>query len=474
MQEVHVHRLTRIMRAAAAAAIMSAVAAGSFAQQPAAAPAQPAASTAKKKAVKDQAEYDIFNEALKDQNNPQKQIQDLDTWTQKYPDSDYKWDRLYMYMQDYSRLTPPQPQKIVEYGQQLMSQDLKSVFDDKAGPLKILDILYKVATNVPALANATQDQMDLARKAAQQLKDQANAYFVPENKPEKTDDAAWAKAKTDLLSAADNSVLALELMPASQAMARKDCAAAVPLYVKALQDRPQRSLISYELANAMVCLQKTDPSMVPKAIYEFERAAVIDPTLGDPKNDPKKLTDYADSLYTTVHGSDEGLAQLKDMVKQSPLPPDGFVIKTKAQMAAEKDAEFAKNNPKLALWNGIKTALDAPDGETYFSSQLKDSAVPQLRGVVLEGKPACRSKELMVYVPGADPAEVKPAEITIKLDEALAGKVEPGSEILWEGVPTAFTKSPFMLTMDAEKAKTEVKTTPCAAPAKKSAPAKKK
>jgi hypothetical protein len=42
-------------------------------------------------------------------------------------------------------------------------------------------------------------------------------------------------------------------------------------------------------------------------------------------------------------------------------------------------------------------------------------------------------------------------------------------------VPKAFTKDPFMLTMEAEKAKVEnLKTTPCgAAPAKKAAPKKK-
>src|SRR5579883_100955 len=195
-QEVHVHKLIRILPFVMAAALMAAIAAGGYAQQPAGAADQKTESTAKKKAVKDQGEYDIFNEALKDQaSNPQKEIQDLDTWTQKYPDSDYKYNRLYMYMQAYSRLNPPQPQKVVEYGQQLMGQDLKSIFDDKNGPLTILDILYKVATSVPALPNATQEQIDLARKAAQQLKEQANAYFIPTNKPEKTDEAAWTKAK---------------------------------------------------------------------------------------------------------------------------------------------------------------------------------------------------------------------------------------------------------------------------------------
>jgi hypothetical protein len=476
-QEVHVHTLKTTLKAIMAAAVLCAVAATGFAEPqaaPAAAQAQPAQPSKK---VKDQAEYDIFNEALKDQvSNPQKEIQDLDTWAQKYADSDYKWDRLYMYMQAYSKLNPPQPAKVVEYGSQLMGQDMKSIFNDKNGPLSILNILYLTATNVSALPNPTPDQIDLGKKSAQRLKDEAKAYFTPENKPAGTADAAWTKAKSDLDGAADHTLLYLDVLPANQAMGKKDCAAAEPMYVKALQDRPTSSYISYQLAQSMLCLQKTKPEMAAQAIYEFQRAAVIDPTLGDPKNNPKQLTDYADRLYTTVHGSDEGLAQLKDMAKQNPLPPAGFEIKTKDQIAAEKANEFAKNNPKLALWNGIKTALTAPDGDQYFATQLKDSGVPQLRGVVVEGKPSCRSKEILVYVPNPAQPDEKSAEITIKLDAPLTGKPEAGSEIQWEGVPTAFTKTPFMLTMESEKAKVEVKASACAAAPvhKKSAPAKKK
>src|SRR5689334_15912144 len=123
---------------------MSAFAAAALAQQPAAAAAQgeqkPAAP---EKKVKDQGEYDIFNEALKDQNGDQKkEVQDLDTWTQKYPDSDYKWDRIYMYMQAYSKMNPPQPEKVVDYGQQLMNQGLTKVFSGAQAPLNALDVLY--------------------------------------------------------------------------------------------------------------------------------------------------------------------------------------------------------------------------------------------------------------------------------------------------------------------------------------------
>ncbi|MCX6630060.1 MAG: hypothetical protein NTW28_20780, partial [Candidatus Solibacter sp.] len=62
-----------------------------------------------------------------------------------------------------------------------------------------------------------------------------------------------------------------------------------------------------------------------------------------------------------------------------------------------------------------------------------------------------------------------------KLDAALTGAPEAGGTIQWTGVPTAFVKDPFMLTMETEKAKVEnLKLSPCTvAPAKKAAPKKK-
>jgi hypothetical protein len=110
---------------------------------------------------------------------------------------------------------------------------------------------------------------------------------------------------------------------------------------------------------------------------------------------------------------------------------------------------------------------------------MKDAAVPKLKGMVVEGKPACRSKEILVSVPEPEEKGTPQAVIALKLDTALTGKPEPG-EIQFEGVPTAFKPDPFLLTMDTEKAKIEgLKVSPCAAaPAsrggvKKAAPKKK-
>jgi hypothetical protein len=110
----------------------------------------------------------------------------------------------------------------------------------------------------------------------------------------------------------------------------------------------------------------------------------------------------------------------------------------------------------------VKGALAASEGEAYFASSLKDAAVPQLRGVLLEAKPACRPKELLVIVPMPDAPRPTEAEILLKLDKPIAGKPAPGTEFQWQGVPTAFTAQPFLLTMDTESAKLDgIKGAPC-------------
>jgi hypothetical protein len=461
--------LRLILKAIAAVAVLGAVAwTGAAPVALAQAPA------AQQKKVKDQGEYEIYNEAIKDASNPSKEIQDLDAWTQKYPDSDYKDDRLYMYMQAYSKMTPPQSQKVIDYGQQLINKGLNTVFPGQGGGLNILNVLFLVSWNVASLPNPTPEQLALGEKAARQLLDFAPKYFVAENKPAGTTDQAWAAARADIEKRTKTALGAMAVAPGNAAMAKDDCAAAESAYAKALGDYPDNASISYNLGRALNCLARKQPDKAtdfgPRAIYEFVRAAVVDPTLGG-SADPKKISDYANSIYTTYHGSDEGLDQLKQQVKSSPLPPAGFSVETSAAVSNRKQKEFADKNPQLALWMGIKGQLADTNGQQYFEGQLKDADVAgqngarALKGTIVEGKPACRSKELLISIP--DPTRqggTSRAEITLKLDVPLTGKPAPGETIEFDGVPRAFTKDPFMLTMETDKSKiTGLKVESCGA-----------
>src|ERR1039457_1542861 len=145
---------------------------------------QAAAQTAQpQKKVKDQGEYDIYNNVLKDapaQAWP-KLLQDLDTWAQKYPESDYKDDRLYYYVQAYSGAN--QPAKELDIAGQLLARDLTTVFPD---PKQVLTVLYMTCVNVQKAPAPTPEQAATGEKAAHQLADFVPTYFVAANKPANT------------------------------------------------------------------------------------------------------------------------------------------------------------------------------------------------------------------------------------------------------------------------------------------------
>ena len=421
--------------------------------------AQTAAPAAKKKEVKDQGEFEIYNQAIKNANNPAQLLKDLDTWAQKYPDSDFKDDRAYMYMQAYSKVQPPQPQKVIEHGQQLIAKDLKTVFPDAASQPNILTVLFQVAWNVATLPNPTPDQLALGERAGKQLLEFVPGYFVPGNKPAATSEKEWADARADVEKRAKLALTTIRLAPANVALAKNDCATAESLYMKALAENPDNAAVSYNLGRTLSCLAKANPDKsaeyATRAIYQFVRASVVDATLGGTV-EAKKIQDYAATVYTSYHGSEDGLEQLRQQVKASATAPAGFTIESAAAASARKQKEFAEKNPQLALWMGIKGQLADTNGPQYFEGQLKDADVAgqggakALKGTLIEGRPACRSKELLVGIP--EPGQQAKGEILLKLDAPLTGKPEAG-EIEFDGVPRAFTREPFLLTMEVEKAK---------------------
>jgi hypothetical protein len=441
------------------------------------------AQAAPEKKVKDQGEYDIYNQVLKDadpaKGDPVKELQDLDTWTQKYPESDYKNDdRPILYIQAYNKAK--QPAKVLELGDQLMSKGLKSLFKNDQ---QILTILFTICVNLAALPSPTPQQFAIGDKAAHALQEFIPTFFTPTNKPAGATDAAWNEGRATMEKVARDTLMFISTKPGADAMNRyttskdaKECVAAEAAYRKALEQYVDNPAIAYQLGRALRCQQSASPEKVPQAIYEFARAAAIDPTLGGTM-DPKALQTYLESAYSGYHGSLEGLDQLKQQAKAAPLPPAGFTIETASAILQKKEAEFEKSYPQLAIWMKIKAALSDTNGEQYFVASLKDSAVPKLKGTLVEAKPACRPKELLVAIPEPNQQGALRPEITLKLDAALTGKPETGTEIQWEGVPAVFAKDPaFMLTMETEKAKIEgLKVTPCAGAApKKSGGAPKK
>ena len=128
-----------------------------------------------------------------------------------------------------------------------------------------------------------------------------------------------------------------------------------------------------------------------------------------------------------------------------------------------------RQDPQRSLWLAIKGKLSRPDGEEYFKSTVKGSAVPYLNGILLSGSFNDGVSKLVLNL-----ADSKNPEVTLILhngDVKVMG--EPNAQIEFQGVAIEFTKDPFMLTFEVTKDQVGGWTGKGAAPAtpKKAGPA---
>ena len=119
---------------------------------------------------------------------------------------------------------------------------------------------------------------------------------------------------------------------------------------------------------------------------------------------------------------------------------------------ADEEA-WNKAHPPEARWKGLKMALSAPDGVMYFEMGMKGAMLPSLKGKVVKLEPAVKPKTILVALEDGK-SDGTTADATLKFEMALAGKVDVGTELTFEGVGESFTQNPFMLVMTVEK-------TPC-------------
>jgi hypothetical protein len=415
------------------------------------------------KQYKDQAEFQLYDNAAKAvaAGDFAAALSNLDSWRQNYADSDYKDDRQFLYVLAYAGAKQP-AQGIDAAGVLLSKPDLEAAIPSAANRVRLL---YTAAAAIPDVHVPTAAQLEISADAARRL-------LVFDKTPEGLTPAAWAQARAQLQATARRTLLFVALVPGKRDMEKGDCGPAEQSFRKALEENPDSAQAAWELGSADLCLYKTLPEKAAPAIYAFARAAVADPSKGlaDPKWQRDTVEPFLEKVFQQYHGADPAaLQQLKELAAKSPLPPAGFEIKSMAQIASEKQADFENHNPQLALWTKIRAALSDADGEHYFADSLQGAAVPRLRGVLLEAKPSCRPTQLFLAIPLPDQASrPSQAEIVLKLDAPLAGKPELLAEVQWEGVPSAFTRSPFLLTMKAERSKIEgLKITPCTPVGKK-------
>jgi tetratricopeptide (TPR) repeat protein len=393
---------------------------------------------------KDRGEYDLYV-AITKETDANKQVALLNEWKQKYPQTDYSAERYAFLLAAYQKAG--QPAKIVETARAMVAEDPKS-----------FQGLYWITFLAPTLGDSSPGFLDEAKRAAQAFNEGLDTVFTADKKPAQLSEAQW-KTERDKADALAHKTMGWV------AMQNKNNEEAEKHLKESVQLNPAQGDVSYWLGT--VILNQRKPETQDDAMFHFARAAAYE---GEGALNPQgrqQVRSYLEKIYTTYHGSKDGLDQVIAQARQNPLPPPDFDIKTKAQLDIERANRLKEENPQLALWMGIRDNLTGNDD--YFESSLKNAALPKLKGTVISATPERRPTQVVIGLMSDSTAEV-----TLKVDSALPGPAPAGTEIEFEGgVPTEFTKEPFNLVLNVERGKISGWPAP-AAPAKAKAPGKAK
>jgi hypothetical protein len=236
------------------------------------------------------------------------------------------------------------------------------------------------------------------------------------------------------------------------AMQRKNWDPAEAEFQKVLTASPNNAQVDFWMGTVIASEKKLDK--LPAAMFYFARAATVTgPTALAPAAQ-KTALDYVQKQYKNFHGSDEGFNDLVAAAKSSAMPPSGFTIKNANEIAKEgaaNEEDYNNKHPSEALWANLKMALTAPDGANYFN-MMKGSEVPTLKGKVIKLEPALKPKTILLAMEDKS-NNTTTADATLKFEMPLAGKVDEGTELTFEGVADSYTASPFMLVFTVDKDK---------------------
>ena len=398
------------------------------------------------KKVKDQGEYDLYNSVAGAANDPNKQLQLLQTWKEKYPDSDFKEDRAVMVAQDQAKLGKP-------------AEAIKACQDVLAINPKNLTALVTIVNNATHVNPPTPDSLAAGEKAANTL-----IADIDSMKPAGIKDADWATAKSQVQQLAYMTLGWTKMQQKQNDDAEK-------AFRQLLTLNGQNGQVSYWLGTILYAQKK-----FPPALYEFARAASYTGPGALPDNVRASAGSFLDKAYAGYHGSADGLDALKKQAATSALPPDDFKIASITEIEGGKQAsedEFRKAHPDIGLWRTLRDALKADGGEAYFTDKVKDSLVPPEGGEfkVFKGKVVSMEnpKEIVISV---DDQDGPTGDATLVFEAPIKGKLDPGADIGFAGSPQSFTKDPFMIKFTVDRK--NVTGLPAAAPAPVRRPVTKK
>ncbi|MGP0070465.1 MAG: tetratricopeptide repeat protein [Bryobacteraceae bacterium] len=383
-------------------------------------------STAPQKNWKDRMEYDQFV-AIQNEKDAKARLGKLQQWEKDYPTSEWASTRRTLLLTTYAAVNDGK--NVFEEAKQILAMDNPKDFTANYYIMLFTQPLYG--------QNQSPDILDLGEKAAKSVLDSLDTP------PPGVAADQWSKLRPQVEVMAHKNLGFI-------AMQKKDWAGAEAELQKALALTPNDATVDYQMGTSVASEKKVD--RIPVALFYFARAATLDGELALPAAGKQQAMTYVQKQYKNYHGSDEGFNDLVAAAKANPMVPKDFTIKNANDIEKEKFAneeEYNKAHPSEALWASLKMALTAPDGDKYWE-MMKGSMVPTLKGRVVKIEPALKPKTIVLAMEDKT-NNTTTADATLKFEMPLAGKVDEGTELTFEGVADSFTGNPFMIVFTVDK-----------------------
>jgi hypothetical protein len=384
----------------------------------------------KQKNWKDRAEYELFTNISK-ATDPQQRLQLLNTWKDKYPQSDYVDYRLKYFVATLAQLAqkdPSQRQPLIDKCEALLKLDPN---DFQAN--------YYVTLYGPQIAGApAPDLVTEVQTSANAVLKLADTIFAPDKKKPNITEQQWTDIKNQALGIAHNALAWADIQS-------KNTAGAASEYQQSLTVNPNQGGISAAYAKLLY-----DNKKFPEALFEYARAAQYAGPGALPPNTRSQLMDFFNKAYKDYHGSSDGADQVLAQAKTGAVPPAGFNIVSAAQQANQEAATLnqrIQSDPAFKIWYAIKQSLQS-QGDTFFNASLKGTEVPGNAEGVKDFTGTVISVNPNSVVLGVENPTVPDATLTFSspLPQDALNTIKVGSQIQFSGVPDSYTANPYMLT----------------------------